>query len=64
MGKSISSCRKTCAYDEICTVVDERDAITDGMRQLRERRTDVPRAADDDVRLRLDAFVQHARPVP
>src|SRR3989440_12127399 len=44
------------ARDEVLAVVHERDAVADHTRQSRERRADVARAADDDVRLRLDAL--------
>src|SRR5207237_899816 len=56
--------RESFARDEVLAVVYERDAVADRAREPRERRADVARAADDDVRLRLDALEHDARAAP
>src|SRR5437868_3295813 len=52
------------ARDEVRAVVYECDAVAGRARETRQRRADVPRAADDDARLRLDALEHDARLAP
>ena len=56
--------RKASARQEIGAVVYQGGAIADEVGQARQGCADVPCAADDQARLRLDALEQEPRPAP